>query len=70
MRKRTSAAIAHLSEFGVVGANVEQIKTNSMEQKDFFEGLTLKQIIKYAVVYPLGLILMCGIAGWLESLWI
>lgn len=41
-----------------------------MEQKDFFEGLTFKQIIKYAVVYPLGLILMCGIAGWLESLWI
>ena len=41
-----------------------------MEQKDFFEGMTLKQIIKYAVVYPLGLILRCGIAGWLESVWI
>lgn len=65
-----SAAIAHLSEFGVVGANVELIKISDMEQKDFFEGMTLKQIIKYAVVYPLGLILMCGIAGWLESLWI
>jgi hypothetical protein len=49
---------------------VELIKISDMEQKDFFEGMTLKQIIKYAVVYPLGLILMCGIAGWLESLWI
>lgn len=39
-----------------------------MEQKEFFEGMTLTQIVKYAVLYPLALILLCGVAGWLESL--
>ena len=39
-----------------------------MEQKDFFEGLTLKQIIKYGILYPLGLIAACLVAGALERM--
>lgn len=40
-----------------------------MEQKDFYNGeMTLKEFIKYGVLYPIGLIIACGIAELLESI--
>ena len=40
-----------------------------MEQKDFYNGdMTLTEFIKYSVLYPIGLIIACGIAELLESI--
>lgn len=39
-----------------------------MENKEFYDGLSNKQIIKYAILYPLGLIAACVVAEWLEKI--
>ena len=40
-----------------------------MEQKDFFEhDCKLKELFIYGFLYPVGLIILCGLAEWLESL--
>ena len=40
-----------------------------MKQNDFFwQDCSIKELVIYGILYPVGLILLCGLAEWLESL--
>ena len=40
-----------------------------MEQKDFYQqDCKLKELVIYGILYPIGLILLCCLGEWLESL--
>lgn len=37
--------------------------------KDYHEeNFTLREWVKYGIIYPIGFILIVGVAGWLESI--